>query len=414
MRRLALALLAALLASPAALPARADEAPRPYDWVFYYHMAYDNDLERCGPPILSMLQQGLTSDRVAVVVTADGRGAEGMRRLVLTRAGAREERLDEEGSAEEEVLAAELAWVSANLPAEKYAVVFLDHGGALGQMSFDERPRPGRRKHWLYPPAVGRVLAEWRRAAPGEVELVFYQQCGKGSLENYYAFKDAARVVMGSQTTVGAPNGYYAPVLREVAERPELGGLELAALIARHEPASMFTNYAALDAAALAELPARLDAALAPLLAVSELRTGLMRSEVPSCFGFPPEQPLELFYDGLAVLERLYRVNDLDRAPLEAFAAWVGERLVRVHRVSPRHEREAAEWCGFSLFVPLSARALAPYQEDYSIYRDTRLAELHRAVIAAARRELVERARRSRASGPPAAEPPAPPAREVF
>src|SRR5690606_312611 len=113
----------------------------PYDWVFYFHMAYDNDLERCGPPILSMLQQGLTSERVAVVVTADTRDEEGMRRIVLTSAGARQERLDEEGSAEEEVLAAELAWVSANLPAKKYAVVFLDHGGALGQMSFDEHPR---------------------------------------------------------------------------------------------------------------------------------------------------------------------------------------------------------------------------------------------------------------------------------
>ena len=57
------------------------------------------------------------------------------------------------------------------------------------------------------------VLAEGRSQG-AEVELLFLQQCGKGTLENYYSFKDAAKVVMGSQTNVGAPNSYYAASVR--------------------------------------------------------------------------------------------------------------------------------------------------------------------------------------------------------
>ncbi len=397
---------------------RAEAEAVPLEWVFHYYMAYDNDLEGAAAPILDMLRQGLTSDRVAVVVSADLRGPGGMRRIVLRRGDQTVEVVDEEGSADEAVLARELEWVGEHLPARKHAVVFLNHGGALGQMSYDETPAtPG--KDWLYPPEVGAVLAEWRGRLAGEVELVFYQQCGKGSLENYYAFRDAAKFVMGSETVVGAPNAYYAPALRAVCERPDLDGGAVAELFARHEAPRMFTDYAALDATALRAVPGRLDAVLEPLLAVPALRSFPLRSRaLQPTFSYPTvtasgARSIELFYDGLGLLEALYQANGLDRAPLEAFAAWVKGDLLRAHRISPLQGRKAGGWCGFSVFVPLQADLLARYRGSYAIYRDTRLAELHERLMGAVRRELLRRARRSRGEGADRPSAPAPAAPEA-
>ena len=39
-----------------------ERAATDYEWVFHYYMAYDNNLEACGEPIVKMLEEGITSD----------------------------------------------------------------------------------------------------------------------------------------------------------------------------------------------------------------------------------------------------------------------------------------------------------------------------------------------------------------
>lgn len=375
MRSLALALA---LTFAAAAPALAEDPTETfdYDWVFHYYMAYDNNLEGAGQPIIKMLQAGITSERVAVLVSADFRDTDGMQRFVLTKAGQTSEQLSEEGSAEEETLASELAWVREHYKAKHYALVFLDHGGALGEMSYDEHPGGAGGQDWLYPPEVGKVIGAFRAQVKGEVELMFYQQCGKGSLENYYAMRGAAKYVMGSQTTVGAPNRYYTDAIKAVCEQPERTGRELAALFTEHETADMFTTYTTLDCAALGDLPKQLDAVLEPLLAVETLSVEAV-AQLRPCFTFPSGRPIELFFDGVAMLDALYAAHELDRAPLEAFQTWVKETLITSHRVSPRQNEGAEGWCGFSIFLPTFPQRLAKYRETYSIYADTKLGAFH-------------------------------------
>ncbi|MCA8925740.1 MAG: hypothetical protein KDD82_28280 [Planctomycetes bacterium] len=367
------------------------EAPQTYDWVLHYYMAYDNNLERCGPPIVDMLAKGITSEKLAIVVSADYADTKGMRRYLLTKGERKVLELEEEGSAEEETLAAELDWVRQSYPAKKYAVVFLNHGGGLGQMSLDERPGKQGGQTWLYPPEVARVVTAWReqvKAAEGEVELVFYQQCGKGSLENYHCMRTAARYVMGSQTVVGAPNYYYSAAIEHLCEHPEADGLELAKQITQHETANMFTTYTTLDSAQLDELPAQLDAVLAPLLALEALKLPRLGSkELPPCFDFGKR---ELFFDGMALFRALYAANELDPAPLAALEDY-HRRLIPSHRVSPQQQTRAGTWCGYSVFFPLHPRVLEQY-EDYPIYADTQLDEFFAEVFrqAAARRAARE------------------------
>lgn len=373
-----LALVAALTGTASAQGA----APKPErDWTFVYYMSYDNNLEGCGRPILDMLGKGVSSPRLAVTCLADFTD-EGLHRYTFTSEhGERVEDLPGEGSAEEETLRDYLEWARVTYPAKRMALVFLDHGGRLGQMSNDDNPGREGGQNWLEVHETSRVVATWREAVQkdgGEVELMFLQQCGKGTLENYYGFRDAARVIMGSQTVVGAPNYYYTKTLQWAAGHPQGTGEELAAQIRLHEPPNMFTTYSAFLGEELEELPARLAPVLEPLLKKEALAAprGLR-----GCFDSPPD---ELMIDGLALLEGLYTTNELDRAPLEAFSRWARDELMCGHRVSPARERVASTWCGFSIYVPRSRRALKRY-EHYPIYAETELdALLERLLVSPA------------------------------
>lgn len=404
--RVPAALLALTLLCGFAAPALAQEGGTQettradYDWVLFYWMAYDNNLSKCGPPIIEMLSKGITSERVAVVVVADYPDTEGLKRFVLTKGGAIEESaIKSEASADAKSVARELAWTSEHLRAKKYGLVFLNHGGALGQMSIDEHPEGGGRARWMFPPRLATEVTAWRKQAPGEAELFFFQQCGKGSLENYHALKDSARYVMGSQTIVGAPNEYYEATLRFLCENPEADGLALAKEITKRETPRMFTSYTTLDCAQLQELPKRIDAVVAPLLAKEEgfafPQTG---GKLKPCFDFGNR---EYFFDGIALLEGLYEANGLDMAPFESFKTWSQEQLVVSHRISPLKsaQAKASTWCGYSLLLPLSEQILSGYTKGYPIYQDTKLPALYTKIMThlRARAAAIRKARQEKA-----------------
>ena len=384
MKRILLTLLAGLvlgLGSPALAQEGSDStstAPE-YDWVLHYYMAYDNNLARCGPPIIKMLAKGITSEKVAVVVSADYPDSDGMQRYVLRMGQAPEmTQLSEEGSAEEEVLASELSWIRQNFRAKKYGVVFLNHGGGLGQMSVDDKPREGGQR-WLYPPKVAKVITDWRaqvKAAAGEVELVFYQQCGKGSLENYHCMAPAGKFVMGSQTVVGAPNYYYTKALNHLCQNLSIDGEALAKQITKDETPNMFTTYTTMSSAELANLPKEINAVVEPLLAVESLKLPALGRSLKPCFDFSKR---EIFFDGLALFEQLYDANGLDKAPIKALESYHA-KLITSHRVSPSQNKGAETWCGYSIFFPVSPRQLVRYK-DYPIYAETKLDELFKHVF---------------------------------
>jgi hypothetical protein len=378
--------LALLTGAPAgADDTKAEPVKADYDWVFFYYMAYDNNLEGCGRPILNMLKEGVTNDRVAVVTFADFTDKKGMKRYEATTAGEKETQLEVESSAHESTLKEQLEWTRDNYKADKYVIVFLDHGGALSEMSYDTYPGKGATQNWLHAVKVADVITEWRKGLSGKLEFVFIQQCGKGTLENFHAFRDAAPYVMASQTVVGAPNYYYTDALKAVCEKPDVDGKEISHLFQQNETDNMFTTYTTMNDKALKEVSGKLDAVLKPLLEVKELkrptildeykRRGEKAPEGASCRMCFEGGPDEQMVDGIALLTALYDANELDKAALDTFAAWAKETLITEHRVSPRRESHAGTWCGFSLYVPKTTEALERYK-DYPIYKDSKLEEL--------------------------------------
>jgi len=336
------------------------------DWSLLYWMPYDNNLSIYADPILDGLAHGIESSRVRVAVQADRDGPGGMLRFAITDSGWATSAVSSEASASVTAFRDFLDWAVAEAPAERYAVILLGHGGRLSEVFADDHPGDGSAHATASLTAVGEAITAWRADIEGSVELLFLQQCDRGSIENYYAVRAAARFVMGSQTGIAAPNSYYTGLTRHlssVESEPVTSGSELGRLIARFEGPEMYNHYTVVDSAVLEELPSRLDAVLAPLTetasAVDPLSSPLVQSAAPA--------PDERFYDA---------VNWLDErgAPVSDFRTWAQSALIRGHYVSPLRIEVHEHWRGLSMYVPLTRAALTRYA-DYELYRDSLLDE---------------------------------------
>jgi hypothetical protein len=273
-----------------------------------------------------------------------------------------------DNSASEEVLSEYLAWVLKAYPARHYAVVFLDHGGCLDEMCLDEWPGENVKKRWLSARLVGPVLRKFRKEAPGNVDLLFLQQCGRGSVENLYNFRSAAEVVMASQTNVGAPNTYYESTMKWLATQQKPSGPALARQIMSTD--QHFSSYVCVNGEALAELPERLSPVVEALLRDGKFSLKSVTRLQP-CY----RHEAETNYDLLEWLGSVFKVNDRSEESLELFKKWLREKLIVATVVNPGSGNMIKGWCGLALCVPESEEVRGRYP-DYPIYRDSRLNEL--------------------------------------
>jgi hypothetical protein len=359
------------------------------DWVLIYQMSYDNNLAWAGLPILEMLRAGLTSDRVAVAIFADLPDDGGMFRIVLRGDDLEAVRLSTEDSASSSVFAQNLDWVGQSLPATRYALIFLDHGGRLDEIGLDAHPGdsgegPGGSR-WLSLSEVARVVRQWRIDHDAALELLFLQQCGKGSIESYWALRDTAEFLMASEVDIDAPNNYYSAVLREISATPDIDGRALARLIMRNEPGDSFGSFTVVDNGALGELPTRLNTALEPLLSLSSELVDAGRDSSRSLAAEPLDvlfHPAagEEYVDLIAWLEALYRANGVDNSAVRELSTWLGATLMVERRVSPEMAERLGDSSGFSVLLPASGEVLGEY-DSVSLFEHSLLDELHQRLL---------------------------------
>ncbi len=345
------------------------------EWALAFVMSYDNDLEHCGPIILDGLEAGVKSDKVRVLVLHDDKDRGGLKRWVITDEGRSHERLETDDIADESVVASFLEWVADRHPAKRYAVIYLNHGGDLDNMCFDAWAGPKKRNQWLSARKMGDVMRSFRKRAPGTVELLFLQQCGRGSIDNLYNFRETATAVMASQFTVGAPNTYYTPTVAVLSEAPKTSAVELAKTIMRTD--EHFLHYVCVDGKRLSELPARIDPVLETLIDADVKPPQKMRP----CFGGWTGEH-ETNYDLLEWLGAASAAQE--NGTLDAFARWVRNDLIVADRGNPQGRRQTRGRCGLSLYVPAAAAVRNRYR-DYPLRRASRLGELWNAIYPAAK-----------------------------
>jgi hypothetical protein len=351
----------------------------PYDWTFIFVAPYDNDLDRFARHVETQVRTGAASEGVAATLLIDDLGSGGLKRLAVSSSGTEERVLETEDSTDLTVLERHLEWSAETFPARHYALILLDHGGRLDELCRDLQPlrADNTEARWMTARGAAEVIGRWHRnMAPGGLDLLFLQQCGRASLEIMYTFRDTATFVMASQSDFDGPNTYYARTLQRASEGAFTDGEQLGRFIMNEDRHT--TSLAIFRGSAIAELPARLDALAAVLTSRASEAPLLLPEHQSPCF----EYGGETHHDLLGYLGTLARLNGLDDSPAwRSFEGWVRDELVVAHRVRMASRRPLdPTWSGASMFLPRTPRALETYRE-LPLYRDSRWDELLTALI---------------------------------
>lgn len=232
-----------------------------YDWIILYWMPYDNNLSRFGTPILEMLAKGVQSDRILVAVESKLSGERHLSRHLISKGNVALKKIDATDSSSEEVFAEYLNWAKSQFQAKKWAIAFLGHGGRLDEISPDEHPQPGAVAvtKWMNIQKLSDIISKFNKQVDDRLELVFFQNCNKGTIEAHYTFRDTAKYTLSSQMQLGVPNYYYEPLLQFLGDRTEVNGGELAKKIMEFERSDMYHSYTVTYNPAVSNLPATLN-----------------------------------------------------------------------------------------------------------------------------------------------------------
>ncbi|MEB3179624.1 MAG: clostripain-related cysteine peptidase, partial [Nostocaceae cyanobacterium] len=242
---------------------------KPYDWIFLYWMPYDNNLSIFGNTILRMLARGIQSNNILVVVQADFSGAKQLSRHIFTQDNIDIHKLDTADSASEKVFAEYLNWAKSEFKGKKWAIVFLGHGGNLDEVSPDENPEHSLnlKTKWMNIHKLSLVIEKFNQEIDNRLELLFFQNCCKGTIEAHYTVRNTAKYTLSSQLQLGAPNYYYESTLEFLAWHPEVNGGQLATKIIECERSDMYHSYTVTGNRAFSLLPAKINFLIDAILA---------------------------------------------------------------------------------------------------------------------------------------------------
>lgn len=240
-----------------------------YDWVFLYWMPYDNNLAQFSVPIIQMLQKGVQTENILVVVVSDLPGAKNLSRNIIAKNNIDVQKIDSINSSSEEVFAEYLNWAKSQFKTNNWAIVFLGHGGSLDTISPDDNPGLGltQKTQWMNIKKLSDIIAKFNQEVSNRVELVFFQNCNKGTIEAHYTFQDTAKYTLSSQILLGAPNYYYDSLFQFLGYNPNINGGELAKKIIEFERSDMYHSYTVTKNSAIKYLPAKINPLIESIIA---------------------------------------------------------------------------------------------------------------------------------------------------
>lgn len=426
------------------LPTLAEESRQPladlrhhtYKWALLYWMPYDNDLARFGDSILGMLTRGTRDSDVVVAVQSDMREESTMQRHcmvdgVMTRVApdaantdpvglhnSRQENtaqdkalgneLDEllgEDSSNSGTLSDYLQWAQATFNAEHWAVIVVGHGDRINQVSQDNHSpvnKLGDLQHphtWMGIDALGQSIGQFNQslqdAEQGQVDLLFFQNCNKATLEVLYEVHHCAQYTLASQFALGAPNYYYEEVLSRLGQASEVhsqdstqasspasspevitDGYGAALAIMTAEAQSMYQTLTLVDNRAIAQLPTY----LTPLLQIlKDSPVAINALDLPTYRYFG-----ERHCDLLALLEQLVETSGQGTDDLRAFTDFMTSSVIS-HCATEGHlygsgalmRSQPDRFCGIGMYCPANrfegdryrSMALAQAVDLQSLYK---------------------------------------------
>lgn len=309
------------------------------DWLFVYYMPYDNNMSDLRGPILKMIRSGIKSDRVIVTIQGDFLDS-GMKRYLVLKDTILTFDVDGEGSAITETYRRYLDWVGSTVMAQNRAIVFLNHGGALDALGYDERPAP----KFLRVDSLRTVLENFNRQTRQETDLLYLQVCAKGSIEPLYELRTTAHYTLASQHELGAPNYYYEQLFQTLSFKKQ-SAQDVARMMVDFDTREMYTSLTCFNNHAFSQTRKQFQEFY------SSLGSSLNLLNTPLLITYYGQ----LYYDIVSFLNCL-DLNDSQKETMRRLVEQIEKELIVFHVRGPGDERGAA-YSGLSLVLNDESRA---------------------------------------------------------
>ncbi len=348
-------------------------------WVVLYWMPYDNDLDSLGEPIIEMLAEGTRDSEVVVAVQSDYFGDTKMRRRILTNGAIQEMDIVGEDSSDISALSKYLDWANQTFNAEHWALIVVGHGGKINENSPDAHGLNSQTTTWMGVDKFTSKLTQFNKSTCGRVELLFFQNCNKATLEIVYEARNCARYTLASQLELGAPNYYYKGFLERLKE-PSVGGYEAAIAIMESERADMYHTLTLVDNQAVEQIPVKLSRLIQPLLDKNLHTVNL--SALPT-FRYFDEQHCDV----LALLRHLSSNINQESHELSEFTEFLESSVIAYYKTGGKlfnnsHfiNTDLNELCGLNLYLPQTGQAVSRYS-SLALYKQVDLSGLYRGIF---------------------------------
>ena len=358
---------------------RSSQAKSHHKWVVLYWMPYDNDLVRFGEPIVEMLTRSTQNSEIAVVVQSDYWGDPKMRRRQLINGTTNEIDVAGEDSSDASAFSAYLDWANQTFEAEHWAVIVVGHGGKINEVSPDDHRTTHQTQTWMRVDQFANAISNFNRFTNGRVELLFFQNCNKATLEIVYEARNCARYTLASQLNLGAPNYYYEGFLNRLKASP-IGGREAAITIMDSESADMYHTLTLVDNQAVGRIPDKLSRLLQSIL--NSRLPEINQSELLTYRYFG-----EQHCDALGLLGYISRGSSQKQSEFTDFADFVRSSVITSYKTggelygsrSFSHTNSEA-LCGLSLYLPETKQAVSRYS-SLALYQGVDLLSLYRGIV---------------------------------
>lgn len=349
-----------------------------HKWVVLYWMPYDNDLARFGEPIVEMLARGTNNSEIAVVVQSDYWGDPQMRRRQIVDGAITEIDVIGEDSSDASAFSAYLDWANQNFEAEHWAIIVVGHGGKINEISPDDHKIYRQALTWMSVDQFTDAVSTFNQSVDRRVELLFFQNCNKASLEVVYEARNCARYTLASQLNLGAPNYYYEGFLHRLSSLDN--GREAAIAIMDSERADMFHTLTLVDNQAVEQIPEKLSRLVQAIL--GDRLSAMSQSEIPTHYYFGEQR-----CDVLVLLGYLSRVDRQGQDEFSDFANFLRSSVITLYKTGGSLYDNRAystidsnDLCGLSLYLPENRHSISRYNY-LTLYQSVDLVSLYREIV---------------------------------
>jgi hypothetical protein len=223
---------------------------------------------------------------------------------------------------------------------------------------------------------MSNIIAKFNSELDNRVELFFFQNCNKGTIEANYTFRATAKYTLSSQLTLGAPNYYYEPLLKFIGRNPEITGGQLASKIMEFEPRDMYQSYTAVNNRAVYNLPAKINLLIESV--ISSKINAIKTSEL-TIYNYMGDR----FVDFVSFFQTIIKPLGAEQQKYKEFEDFLKNSMIyRVQKSGTMlgSSTEYQNLSGLGMFFPRSRQELKKYCY-LQVFSDLKLVELFDAVL---------------------------------